>query len=78
MAKGYVLCEGYRIGEYDPIWDQPKIPKLVVCRKCKRRLKPSLRPLWHSDPLDGMTINMPPHKPKKWWKKKVTNGMATN
>jgi len=43
-----------------------KAPKKVVCPKCKRRLKPRIRECqdtgcWH--------MSVPPHKPKKWWKK---------
>jgi hypothetical protein len=41
--------------------------KRMVCSKCKRRLWSSVE-LHH----DGRDIihTIPPHKPKKWWKKK--------
>ncbi len=39
----------------------------MVCSKCKRRLWSSVE--YHHDG-DEVVHRMPPHKPKKWWKKR--------
>jgi|WetSurSiteA1Bulk_404760.scaffolds.fasta_scaffold00293_15 hypothetical protein len=48
-------------------------PKRVRCEKCGRRLKPRLKDLafgfgWGEE---SWTWSVPPHKVKKWWKKKT-------
>lgn len=40
--------------------------KRLTCPKCKRRLMSSVK-LYHDG--DEVIHDIPPHKPKKWWKK---------
>lgn len=45
-----------------------KVPIRITCPKCKRRFRPSIMEC--GDP-GCKHMYLPPHKPKKWWKKSV-------
>jgi len=73
MAKPELMCQ-FEFLSY-MIREPSDAPNYLRCPKCGRRLKPRIfnchhgwpdRPCWH--------YTLPPHKIKKWWKKrKVKN-----
>jgi hypothetical protein len=46
-----------------------------VCPLCKRKLKPRITLTWDGD---AKIVSVPPHKPKHWWKKKLSNAQKVN
>ena len=55
--------------------DKLKAPKHIRCPKCGRRLKPRLYNIYHNDLSmfeyeEDWRWRVPPHKVKRWWKKK--------
>jgi hypothetical protein len=53
--------------------DQKKAPNHIRCPKCGRRLKPRLYNIHHNSIFSGdeeWRWRVPPHKVKRWWKKK--------
>lgn len=55
------------------VGDKNKAPNHIRCPKCGRRLKPRFYNRWHNSIFtddESWAWRIPPHKVKRWWKKK--------